>query len=172
VQTHDELEQTNSDGSDKSQNSWRSPSPSSASESERNISTEPLSNDYTPPHDEHRAMFSQKNTRQLSVSPPQVFSYASYPFPEHCIHTPYPQHTACHAMPALCADMPMQSQYLAPFPSVLPGMMPSGAAMKRDILSPFSLSYASMAAIDIPTAQPYQDSNTHVNQSYSHFQFP
>jgi hypothetical protein len=41
-----------------------------------------------------------------------------------------------------------------------------------DILSPFSMSYASMAGIDIPTTQSYQDSNAHVNLSDSYFQYP
>jgi len=80
-------------------------------------------------------------------------------------------------MPAPYGDLSMQSQYLPPLPSTLPTMMGS-ATMKReslfgeeDIMSPFSMSYASMAGIDIPTTQAYSDSSAHVNIPDSYFQF-
>jgi len=178
-QTHEELEQSNSDHSDESQTRGRAPSSSNASEGDRHISPELLSNDYSHAHEDRGAMFSHQCTRQLSASPPPVFSYSSYPFPEPYIHTPYPQHTAYHTMPAPYSELSMQSQYLPPLPSALPGMLASTASMKRDsvfseddILSPFSMSYASMAGIDIPTTQSYQDSNAHVNLSDSYFQYP
>ena len=122
-------------------------------------------------------MFSQQCTRQLSASPPPVFSYSSYPFPEPHIYQPYPQHTAYHTMPAPYADLSMQAQYLPPLPSTLPTMM-GAATMKReslfpedDIMSPFSMSYASMAGIDIPTTQAYSDSSAQVNTPAFFYQF-
>ena len=39
-----------------------------------------------------------------------------------------------------------------------------------DEINPFSMSYASMAGIDIPAPQPYQNSNPHVIHPHSRYQ--
>lgn len=178
-QSHEEIEQSNSEHSEETRSQSQVTASSTHSETDRSISTDLLPNDGLPSNDDRGAMFSHQCTRQLSASPPPVFSYASYPFPEPHIYTPYPQHTAYHTMPAPYADLSMQNQYLPPLPSTLPTMMSSSASMKResmfiedDILSPFSMSYASMAGIDIPTTQSYQDSNAQVKFPKSYFQFP
>lgn len=122
-------------------------------------------------HDERSSLFTQRSTRQLSTSPPPVFSYPPYPYPETYGQPTYSQHSVYHSVPAPYGDLSMHGQYLEPLPSTLPAMGPANPAAKRrsafaeeDILSPFSVSYATMAGIDLPaTSSSPQEAAVHVS---------
>ncbi|KAF2094919.1 hypothetical protein NA57DRAFT_68442 [Rhizodiscina lignyota] len=121
---------------------------------------------YTATHDD-RGMFSHQYTRQLSTSPPP-FSYSGYPS-ETVTYAPY-SHSSYGPISSAPSELPMFTPYLPPlahsntYPAALPSVMYPAAAAKQefypeDEMSPFSMSYASMAGIDIPQAQSYHDNH-------------
>jgi hypothetical protein len=124
------------------------------------VLTEPIS---LP--DERSAMFSHQCTRQLSASPPPVFSYPSYPYPESYGYSQYPQSTTYRTLTPSYSDLPLPGHYLQPLPSTHPSSAREHIFPDDDILTPFSMSYASMAGIDIPVTTPsYQESGIHVSR--------
>ncbi|KAL1965134.1 hypothetical protein VTN77DRAFT_6047 [Rasamsonia byssochlamydoides] len=127
---------------------------------------------YTPSPDERGAMFSHQSRRQLSASPPPLF-YPSYSYHDSYGHQTYPsppppppQHPGYHSLPPVPAqygDLSMPTQYIDTLPSPL-HPLPSSPATKRanafsdeDILNPFSMSYASMAGIDLTATTASQE---------------
>ena len=135
--------------------------------------TPEIQNQYLPHHEE-RGMFSHQYTRQLSTSPPP-FSYSTYPAPDTAAYAPYAQHAAYHTLPTTTTpDMPMYTPYLPPLSSAYPTTLPSlvhpmkGDFYAEDEISPFSMSYATMAGIDIP-APHYQDSDAQVKLPTKHY---
>lgn len=157
-QSHEELDQTKTKKPQNSRSRDRTASNSKPDE-RWNASSELLStSDSYLARDDRGSMFSHQSTRQLSASPPPVFSYPSYPYPETYGQSVYSQHSMYHSMTAPYDDIStIQGQYLEPFPSTMTTTAPSTASTKRanvfaeeDILSPFSLSYATMAGIDLP----------------------
>ncbi|OCK83269.1 hypothetical protein K432DRAFT_379659 [Lepidopterella palustris CBS 459.81] len=154
------------------------PSPNSATDSgdhhDYGRRTPELQNQYLPHHEE-RAMFSHQYTRQLSTSPPP-FSYSTYPPPDAAAYAPYAQHAAFHTLPTTTtADLPIYSPYLPPLSSAYPTTLPSlvhpmkGDFYGEDEISPFSMSYATMAGIEIPATHSYQDSDVHVKLPSKHY---
>lgn len=123
------------------------------------VSERPASYEYYSTPDE-RNMFAQQCTRQLSASPPPVFSYP--PIPTYDTYRqPYSQLPLYHNVPATYNEMSFAGDYGEPVNSGIP-MIP-GTAMgvgrkqvyEEEMISPFSMSYASMAGIDL-CAQPPQ----------------
>ncbi|KAL5362804.1 hypothetical protein BJX96DRAFT_154644 [Aspergillus floccosus] len=115
--------------------------------------------------DDRSQMFTNQYTRQLSASPPPVLSYPSYshldPYGQPSYAPPTP---AYHSVTGAYNDLHYQpGDYASPLPSMLSMGM---SAAKRpplphphhghhayaddDIVSPFHMSYASMAGIDLP----------------------
>lgn len=109
---------------------------------------------------DERTMFAQQCTRQLSASPPPVFSYP--PIPTYDTYRqPYAQLPIYHNIPTTYSEMSFAADYGEPVTSVVP-MIPGPAmgiarkqAYDEEMISPFSMSYASMAGIDL-CAQPSQ----------------
>ncbi|WPG99603.1 Hypothetical protein R9X50_00242100 [Acrodontium crateriforme] len=137
----------------------------------RSRTPEILSQQYGLPSDD-RGMFSQQYTRQLSTSPPP-FSYAAMPGTESMSFPPYQHNSNYCAVPVhgtnginAGIDMSMyqqqqhqhhQQQYLPPIQqSYMPSMSAPGAVKQEfyadDEMSPFSMSYASMAGVDVSSA--------------------
>ncbi|KAE8146244.1 hypothetical protein BDV25DRAFT_162874 [Aspergillus avenaceus] len=107
--------------------------------------------------DDRQAMFAHQCTRQLSASPPPVFSYPSYPHLDPYGQSTYGQQPSYHALHHSYNDMTLQGEYGTSIPSILPVTMSTTGPIKRpphvyadeDIISPFSMSYASMAGIEL-----------------------
>jgi len=61
------------------------------------------------------------------------------------------------------------NQYFNSLTPTLPPMLPSNGFKREsvfgddDLLSPFGMTYASMAGIEVPTTQAYSDASAHVN---------
>ena len=117
---------------------------------------------YYSAHDD-RGMFSHQYTRQLSTSPPP-FSYSGYPS-ETVTYAPY-SHSTYGTISSAPSDLPIFTPYLPPlthsntFPATLPSVMYPTTKQEyypEDEMSPFTMSYASMAGIDIPQAQSYHE---------------
>lgn len=99
-------------------------------------------------------MFGQQCTRQLSASPPPVFSYP--PLPSYDAYRPsYGQMPVYHTVPSSYSDISF-ADYGEPVPSVVPMVSAPGIGRKaydEDMMSPFSMSYATMAGIDLVPQQ-------------------
>lgn len=168
-QSHEELDSSAVESGDESRSHSKA-APVAVAEYDDQLSAGIYQNNAVSSHDERGAMFTQQCTRQLSASPPPAFSYSTYQYPEQQVYSSYPQHTAYSTLPAPYADFSYQQSYLPPIPSTLPTMLPASPAVKRetllgeeDMISPFSMSYASMAGMDIPTTQTYSDSSAQVS---------
>ena len=132
-------------------------------------------------------MFSQQFTRQMSTSPPP-FSYGTVPTAENVSYATYQQPASYCNMPGNGMDMPLYPQYLPPVQQSYQHIVPSmgNTPIKQeyyndDDMSPFSMSYASMAGVDVSSAQSYQDVPAYVSikphhppfqRSYSYPQWP
>ncbi|KAJ5907942.1 hypothetical protein N7495_000624 [Penicillium taxi] len=107
---------------------------------------------------DERSMFAQQSTRQLSASPSPVFSYPPLQSTAYETYRPsYSQLPVYHTVPSTYGEMSFP-EYGETLPAVVPMMTssmvtPRKSAYDEDIISPFSMSYASMAGIDI-CAQP------------------
>ena len=114
-------------------------------------------------------MFSHQCTRQLSASPPPVLSYPSY----SQLDT-YGQTSIYSSVPGTYGDISFPGEYGGPVPSILPVAGPPGGPVKKvhnytdeEIISPFSMSYATMAGIELcPTPQPFSESSLPVHYPY------
>jgi hypothetical protein len=108
---------------------------------------------------DERGMFGQQCTRQLSASPPPVFSYP--PLPSYDGYRPsYGQMPVYHTVPSSYSDISF-AEYGEPAPSVVPMVGAPGMGRKpydEDMMSPFGMSYATMAGIDLVPQQHAEQS--------------
>ncbi|KKK14998.1 hypothetical protein AOCH_003458 [Aspergillus ochraceoroseus] len=118
-----------------------------------------------PAQEDRGSMFQYQSTRQLSTSPPPVLSYSSYSSMDPYTHPTYAQPPAYHSISNPYTDLSFHSEYGSPVPSILPVSMSTGGPAKKysyadeDIISPFSMSYASMAGIDLSPAPQHLSEN-------------
>lgn len=120
-------------------------------------------------------MFAQQCTRQLSASPPPVFSYPSMSSYDTYRQSVYSQSPIYHAAPSTYSEIAYQPEYGEPAPSLVP-MLPSMQARKlaydEDLISPFSMSYATMAGIDLCQQQAQAQSHSQHQPSALPVHFP
>ncbi|KAI9924018.1 hypothetical protein ASPWEDRAFT_167275 [Aspergillus wentii DTO 134E9] len=122
---------------------------------------------------EERGMFSHQCTRQLSTSPPPVFSYSSYSHLDPYGQANFGQSPVYNSIPNTYQDLSMQNHY-GEVPSLMP---PTTGPVKRgsvgyaeeDIISPFSMGFASMAGLDLsPLPQPLPEPSLPVPSLQQH----
>lgn len=136
-------------------------------------------------HEDRGTMFSHQYTRQLSTSPPP-FSFANYPTATesmgyHTFSQPagqYSMPTSTIAPTTTAADMSMYTHSYLPALSSSHYQLPAHEHhIKEEFygdeeISPFSISYASVAGIDIPQSHHhYHDSSVHtppLSESFEH----
>jgi hypothetical protein len=120
-------------------------------------------------------MFAQQCTRQLSASPPPVFSHPSISQYDTYRQSAYAQSPLYHTAPSSYSDLAYQSEYGETFPSIMPVLPSMGAPRKlaydEDLISPFSMSYATMAGIDLvqqqqSQAQAHAHAHAHAHAGY------
>ncbi|KAI9759405.1 MAG: hypothetical protein M1835_000386 [Candelina submexicana] len=176
-QMHEELDRTQSEHQEDGCFDAQYLPITDSAEIDRQHSPELLTSHYIPHQEDRNAMFSHQYTRQLSTSPPPL-SYSTYPASEHIVYPSYPQHTPHHAMPLTSAELPLHAHYLPPLPTTLPSMSSYSSSIKQEgmyveeeMMNPFNMNYGSMAGMEIPTSQPYQDSNPHVTLPYDSLRF-
>lgn len=134
---------------------------STSSQLRRDQTPEVLAQQYVLPSSEDRGMFSQQYTRQLSTSPPP-FSYHSLATSEGANYTAYPQSNAYCNMPHTM-DIPLYHSYVQPMHHAYPNGMATPPIKQEfypdEEINPFSMSYASIAGVDVSTtvAPSYQD---------------
>ena len=144
--------------------------PTIAPQRRQRQSPEPMTNDFRPSHDDQTTMFSQRVTRELSASPPPLFSYSTYPPSEPMYYAAYSQQPASQAVSAPFYDHSYQPQYAPSLQSTLPimpsstdGIKPENLFSDDDYLSPFNLNYASISGMDVNTSRAYSDASAQVN---------
>ncbi|KAL3437785.1 hypothetical protein BDV09DRAFT_162006 [Aspergillus tetrazonus] len=121
-------------------------------------STDRVSYDSYSAQEDRGSMFSYQSTRQLSTSPPPILSYPPYSSLDHYSHSSYGSHLPSYHS---YSDVAYHNDYPSPVPSLFPlSMHGAGSAAKKyssygddDIISPFNMSYASMAGIDLSPPQ-------------------
>ncbi|KAL4899148.1 hypothetical protein BDW74DRAFT_163949 [Aspergillus multicolor] len=120
-------------------------------------STDRASYDSYSTQEDRGSMFSYQSTRQLSTSPPPILSYPPYSSLDPYSHSSYGSHPSPYHH---SFSDPYHHDYPSPMPSLLPlSMHGAGPATKKysygddDIISPFNMSYASMAGIDLSPPQ-------------------
>ena len=108
-----------------------------------------------------KGMFSYQHTRQLSTSPPPLISYQSYPPTTGSLCGPDVHKRNYFSLPITSSE----PSYMLPqphgFTNCLPMAPPTHVKQEyyeEDDVNPFSLSYASMGGVDIPT--PYNSYQT------------
>jgi hypothetical protein len=129
-------------------------------------SPEPMSSDFRQSHNDQTAIPAQRFSRELSASPPPLFSYSTYPPSEPIYYTDYSQQPSSQAAPAPFYDHSSYHHYNASLHSTLPIMPSSTDGVKQetlfpddDFLSPFNMNYASISAMDVNTSQAYSDAS-------------
>lgn len=134
-------------------------SKSSSSQSRRDRTPDVLPQQYVLPS-EDRGMFSHQFTRQMSTSPPP-FSYSSLSAVENANYSNYPHASSYCNLPSSGLDMQLYPQYL---PSTQQNYQDISSLTtppikqeyyNDDEANPFSMSYATMAGIEISAAQSY-----------------
>ncbi|KAF7595422.1 hypothetical protein BBP40_006044 [Aspergillus hancockii] len=81
--------------------------------------------------DDRGTMFSHQCTRQLSASPPPVYSYPSYSQLDPYGQSPYGQPHSYHSIPSAYSDISFHGEYGTSLPSILPVTMTPTGPVKR-----------------------------------------
>lgn len=117
---------------------------------------------YSQAPDDKR-MFSYQHTRQLSTSPPPSFSYQAYPSIEHGQFPPSVSNYMAYPVPvsSSCMMPPSTMTYQTSMPAII-----KPEVYEEDDMNPFSLSYASMAGVDVTSHYfSYQTPAVHVSNA-------
>lgn len=132
-------------------------------------SPEPLSREFGALNEDRTTQFGQHFTRELSASPPPMFTYSTYPPSEQLYYNDFSQ-TSSQAVPAAYYDHTYHHQYNASLQSTLPIMPSSNDGIKQenlfsddDLLSPFNMNYASISGMDVNPSRAYSDASAQVN---------
>ena len=144
--------------------------PTIAPQRRQQESPEPMSNDLRPSHDDGSTVFGHRFARELSASPPPLFSYSTYPPSEPLYYADYSQQPSSQAVAAPFYDHSFHAQYAPSLQSTLPIMPSSTDGIKQenlfsddDLLSPFNMNYASISGMDVSTSRAYSDASAQVN---------
>jgi hypothetical protein len=173
-QQHSELAIPSNESQRHSLSMTRQGSNGSVSQDARHLSPDLL------PLDEHSSLFD--SSQPLPVSSPPAVSYPTYPPTTSYLDHEYRHGPAYHtAHQNYFYDYQYPTDYSQSLPPTLPTMLPSRYATKQepmigedDLMNPFSMNYASLAGLDVPTSQSYASSSSqsHVNPTtfFSRFQ--
>lgn len=167
------------DSNQKSQGMTRQTSKSSTSHDLQTGSPEIL------PLDDHSSLYDTPAVRHLSMNSAPSFTFSTYPPTTSYLHFEQQlQQSAYDGSSTYYSAYPYPADHLAStLPPTLPSMLPSTYAKQEalfgdeDLLSPFSMNYASLAGLEMPSHQAYSGANSHVNptaflsRSYSSPQF-
>ncbi|KIV89080.1 hypothetical protein, variant [Exophiala mesophila] len=123
------------------------------------------------PLDDPGSYYDTATSRQMAINSTPTFSYASYPptTSYYQYEQQLPQ-TAYDGSSTYYSTYPYPTDHLAStLPPTLPSMLSSTYPKQglvfgdEDLLSPFSMNYASLAGLEMPSSQTYGGSHSHVN---------
>ncbi|KAK7890793.1 hypothetical protein LTR67_008003 [Exophiala xenobiotica] len=164
-QSHSELATTTpAKESKQSPNMTRQASRSSTSHETQRASPEIL------PLDDHSSLFDTPAARHLSGNSASAFTFSSYPPTSAYLQYEQQQQSLYDGTPSYYSTYQYPVDVTASsLPPTLPAMLPSSYGKQDyifgddDLLNPFSMNYASLAGLEMPSHQAYTGSNSHVN---------
>ncbi|OAP60598.1 hypothetical protein AYL99_05600 [Fonsecaea erecta] len=120
------------------------------------------------PLDDHSSLFDTPAGRHLSIHSQPAFTFSSYPPTTAYLHYEHQQHPAFdnHANYYSSYQYPVEVTSSS-LPPTLPTMLPSAYGKQDqlfgddDLLSPFSMNYASLAGLEMPSNHAYSGANSH-----------
>ncbi|KAI9841848.1 MAG: hypothetical protein M1838_003366 [Thelocarpon superellum] len=119
------------------------------------------------PREETLSSLDDGFSRSLSTTPPP-FACPPYQLADPTLSHQYSHATSYGlAAPSMSAEVPFQFNYFPPIPTMgagNPGLMKFEAdpLYPEDTISPFNVSYAAMAGMEIPTSDAFTASGSHV----------
>ncbi|KAK5021531.1 hypothetical protein LTS07_010938 [Exophiala sideris] len=120
------------------------------------------------PLDDHSSIFDTPGARHLSMNSPPAFTFSSYPPTtsylqyEHQHQSVYDSTASYYSSYQYPVDVTSSS-----LPPTLPAMLPSAYGKQEhlfaddDVLNPFSMNYASLAGLEMPSNHAYTGANSH-----------
>lgn len=128
------------------------------------------------PLDDHSSLFDAPAARHLSIHSQPAFSFSTYPPTTAYLQYEQQQQTTYDSAPSYYSSYPYPVDVTSSsLPPTLPAMMSSAYGKQDhlfgddDLLSPFSMNYASLAGLEMPTNQAYTGANSHVNAPTAFF---
>lgn len=123
------------------------------------------------PLDEHGSFYDASTPRQMAIHSTPTFSYASYPpTTSYFQYEQQLQQTAYDGSSTYYSTYPYPADHLASsLPPTLPSMLSSTYPKQglifgdEDLLSPFSMNYASLTGLEMPSNPTYGGTHSHVN---------
>ena len=122
------------------------------------------------PLDDHSSLFDAPAGRHLSIHLQPAFNFSSYPPTtaylqyEHQQHPTYESGLSCFSSYPYAGEVSSSN-----LPPTLPTMLPTAYGKQDhllgddDVLSPFSMNYASLAGLEMPSNHAYSGAHSHVN---------
>ena len=127
------------------------------------------------PLDDSTSLFD--SSRHVSISSPPALTYSTYPPTTSYLQHEYASHPSYQtSQQNYFFDYQYPTDYSQSLPPTLPTMLPSTYATKQeplygedDLMNPFSMNYASLAGLDVPTTQATlsRNSQAQVNPTIS-----
>merc|ERR1711939_1282107 len=122
------------------------------------------------PLDDPSSLFDTPAARHLSVNSASAFTFSSYPPTTAYLQYEQQQQSLYDGTPSYYSTYQYPVDVTASsLPPTLPAMLPSSYGKQDhifgddDLLSPFSMNYASLAGLEMPSHQAYTGANSHVN---------
>ncbi|ETI21983.1 hypothetical protein G647_06053 [Cladophialophora carrionii CBS 160.54] len=140
----------------------RQPSRSGASRDISRASPEIL------PLDDHSSLFDTPAGRHLSMHSQPAFTFSSYPPTTAYLQFEHQQHPTYESTNSYFSSYPYPAEVSSSsLPPTLPAMLPTVYGKQDhlfgddDMLSPFSMNYASLAGLEMPSNQAYSGASSH-----------
>lgn len=122
------------------------------------------------PLDDHSSMFDTPRARHLSMNSPPTFAFSSYPPTTSYLQYEHQQQSIYDSTPSYYPSYQYPVEVTSSsLPPTLPAMLPSAYGKQDqlfaddDVLNPFSMNYASLAGLEMPSNHAYTGANSHVN---------
>ncbi|KIW67657.1 hypothetical protein PV04_06890 [Phialophora macrospora] len=120
------------------------------------------------PLDDHSSLFDTPAGRHLSIHAQPAFTFSSYPPTTAYLQYEHQQHPTYESTPNYFSSYPYPGEVSSSsLPPTLPAMMPTAYGKQDhlfgddDMLSPFSMNYASLAGLEMPSNQAYSGASSH-----------
>jgi hypothetical protein len=122
------------------------------------------------PLDDHSSLFDTPAGRHLSIHSQPAFTFSSYPPTTAYLQYEHQQHPTYESTSNYYSSYPYPNEVSSSsLPPTLPTMLPTAYGKQDhlfgddDMLSPFSMNYASLAGLEMPSNQAYSGTHSHVN---------
>ncbi|EXJ86079.1 hypothetical protein A1O1_06448 [Capronia coronata CBS 617.96] len=122
------------------------------------------------PFDDHSSLFDTPSTRHASLHSPPEFAFSTYPPTTAYLQYEEQQQASYESTPGYFPNSYYPANVTSSsLPPTLPAMLPSTYGKQDhfwsddDFLNPFSMNYASLAGLEMPSNHAYTGATSHVN---------